>query len=143
MKFWSHIINPVNSTNIINPHIIVRKSEPKKTVTTHQLHKILTVDETERMKETHLRLGLKQVDLKLGKQKWLDPNLITCVVLKMSRIGVSRYPIWNLQMKREERLRRAKILEAMIQTEQSVLLLGKITRNFHCFFYYYYTFSQF
>ena len=36
MKFWSHIINPVNSTNIINPHIIVRKSEPKKTVTTHQ-----------------------------------------------------------------------------------------------------------
>ena len=36
MKFWSHIINPVNSTNIINPHIIVRKSEAKKTVTTHQ-----------------------------------------------------------------------------------------------------------
>ena len=36
MKFWSHIKNPVNSTNIINPHIIVRKSEPKKTVTTHQ-----------------------------------------------------------------------------------------------------------
>ena len=36
MKFWSHTINPVNSTNIINPHIIVRKSEAKKTVTTHQ-----------------------------------------------------------------------------------------------------------
>ena len=36
MKFWSHIINPVNSTNIIKPHIKVRKSEAKKTVTTHQ-----------------------------------------------------------------------------------------------------------
>ena len=95
------------------------------------------------MEETHLRLGLEQVDLKLGKQKWLDPNLITCVVLKMRRIGVSRNPIWNLQMKREKRLWRAKILEAMKQTEESVLLLGKITRNFHCFFYYYYMFSHF
>ena len=95
------------------------------------------------MKETHLRLGLEQVDLKLGKQKWLAPNLITCVVLKMRRIGVSRNPIWNLQMKREKRLWRATILEAMKQTEESVLLLGKITRNFRCFSYYYYMFSHF
>ena len=62
------------------------------------------------MKETHLRLGLEQVDLKLWKKKWLDPNLINCVVLKMRRIGVSRNPIWNLQMKREKRLRRARAL---------------------------------
>ena len=96
------------------------------------------------MKETHLRLGLEQLDLKLGKKKWLDPNLITCVVLKMRRIGVSRNPIGNLQMKREKRLRRAKILEAMKQTEVSVLLLGKITRNFHCsFLLLLYMFSHF
>ena len=62
------------------------------------------------MKETHLRFGLEQVDLKLWKKKWLDPNLINCVVLKMRRIGVSRNPIWNLQMKREKRLRRARAL---------------------------------
>ena len=37
-------------------------------------------------------------------------------------------------MKREKRLRRARILEGMKQTEVSVLLLGKITRNFHCSF---------
>ena len=86
------------------------------------------------MKETHLRLGLEQVDLKLWKKKWLDPNLINCVVLKMRRIGVSRNPIWNLQMKREKRLRRARILEVMKQTELSVLLLGKIAINFHCSF---------
>ena len=96
------------------------------------------------MKETHLRLGLEQVDLKLGKKKWLDLNLINCAVLKMRRIGVSRNPIWNLQVKRKKSLRRARILEVMKQTEVSVLLLGKITRNFHCsFLLLLYMFSHF
>ena len=81
------------------------------------------------MKETHLRLGLEQVDLKLWKKKWLDPNLINCVVLKMRRIGVSRNPIWNLQMKREKRLRRARILEVMKQTEVSRVFWLKMTKN--------------
>ena len=81
------------------------------------------------MKETHLRLGLEQVDLKLWKKKWLDPNLINCVVLKMRRIGVSRNPIWNLQMKREKRLRRARILEVMKQTEVSGVFGLKMAKN--------------
>ena len=98
------------------------------------------------MKETHLRLGLEQVDLKLGKKKWLDPNLITCVVLKMRRIGVSRNPIWNLQMKREKRLRRARILEVMKQTEVSLFqcsFQGKLQETSTALFYYYYMFSHF
>ena len=142
-KFWSHIINLVNNANIINlentqkTKIIYSENQSQQILQQPiKLHKILTLDETERIKETHLTLGLEQVDLKLRKKKWLDPNLITCVVLKMRRIGVNRNPIWNLQMKREKWLRSegARILEVMKQTQVLVLLLGKTRRELRASF---------
>ena len=132
MKFWSHIINPVNSTNIKNPHIIVRKSEPKKTVTTHQTPQNFSNRWDWENEGDAPEIGARTGGSEIREEEmtWSQPDQLRCVENASNRSEIqSEICKW-----REKRLRRAKILEVMKQTEVSVLLLGKITRNFHCSF---------